>query len=148
MLAFYALRNANRRLEPNLVAATALLQSLTEGHPESKTARKAVSADLSDMELRLSRNLDALPEQWVVEHLPFRQDGIVWADNIHFLTNGVRELIDGLAAMRRDLEKEMLAKGDLARRGQPWIERAADLVALIEKQVARIPAQAIVLTDG
>ncbi|MDQ3030953.1 MAG: hypothetical protein M3Y87_00930 [Myxococcota bacterium] len=72
LLAWFALKTTGERMLRNVTAAIELLRSVSEGHPESKTERKAVSADLSDMELRLTRNLAAVPTQWLVEHLPFR----------------------------------------------------------------------------
>jgi hypothetical protein len=149
LLAWFALRGADQRILSNLGAAAGLLRSFEDGHADSKSGRRDVVADLSDMELRLTRNLAGLPAEWIMEHLPFRDEsGVVWANDIHFVTNGIRELIDALGGMRRDLEKEALGKGDLARCAQPWVERTEELSVVVQRQLKKVPAEAAALDDA
>lgn len=148
LLAWFTLKTANDRLLRNLEGTLTLLQSFSDSPPETKVARRDASYDLSEMETRLTRNLEGLPARWIAEHLPYRDaSGVVWANDIQAVTGGIRDLVDAIAAMRRDLDKELMGKGDLGRRAEPWVPRATGVSAIIKRQLALVPSEALALED-
>ena len=148
-LAFFALFNAYRRMNASLVLGEETLVARSQGKPESKKERSSVAADLAHLELRLTRDLQALPATWVAEQLPFRSStGRVWPNELQAVTDRAWAVVEQLASMRRDLEKEAVAPGGLAQRLQACRDDMEGVRALLREQEKTVPAAARALDES